>query len=130
MASIDFQGADELLQEIERLGEDLSQKGPAMAMAGGKAARAEMEKRAPVRTGGLKGHIAVKGPYHTTAAGYYVDVGLDGTKKNGRKRERYATVGYVLEYGRSNMAARPWMRPAIEEGADAINDAMAEALMG
>ena len=127
MASFNFQGADELLKEFERMGADLSERGPAMAMAGGRAAVAEMEKRVPVRTGGLKGHIAIKGPFHTTMDGYYVDVFPDGTKKNGRKRERYAAIGYILEYGRSNMAARPWMRPAVEEGADASNEAMANA---
>lgn len=128
MASFNFQGLDEAINALGEMAADIDAKGPAAAMAGGRAAVAEMEKRVPVRTGGLKGHIAIKGPFHTVADGYYVDVYPTGTKKNGKKRERYETVGYVLEYGRSNMEARPWMRPAVEEGADAISDAMAAAL--
>ena len=128
MASFNFTGLDDIIREFEGEAARISEKGPAAGMAGGKAAVAEMEKRVPVRTGGLKGHIAIKGPFHTVADGYYVDVFPDGTKKNGRKRERYATVGYVLENGRSNMEARPWMRPAMEEGAETIADAMLAAL--
>ena len=128
MASFNFTGLDDIIREFEGEAARISEKGPAAAMAGGKAAVAEMEKRVPVRTGGLKGHIAIKGPFHTVADGYYVDVFPDGTKKNGRKRERYATVGYVLENGRSNMEARPWMRPAMEEGAETNADAMLAAL--
>lgn len=129
MASFNCTGLDEAIRELKRMGDDVSKKGPAAAVAGGKAAIAEMEKRVPVRTGGLKGHIGMKGPFHTTADGYYVDVMPTGKKKNGKKTERYETVGYVLEYGRSNMEARPWMRPAIEEGEDAIASAMADVLL-
>ena len=129
MASFNYTGVDEAIRELKRMGADISKKAPAAAVAGGKAAIAEMQKRAPVRTGGLKGHIGMKGPFHTTADGYYVDVFPTGKKKNGKKTERYETVGYVLEYGRSNMEARPWMRPAMEEGEDAIASAMADVLM-
>ena len=129
MASFNYTGVDEAIRELKRMGADISKKASAAAVAGGKAAIAEMQKRAPVRTGGLKGHISMKGPFHTTADGYYVDVFPTGKKKNGKKTERYETVGYVLEYGRSNMEARPWMRPAMEEGEDAIAGAMADVLM-
>ena len=128
MASFNFTGLDDIISTLGSMASDIDEKGPTAAMAGGRAAVAEMEKRVPVRTGGLKGHISIKGPFHTVADGYYVDVYPTGTMKNGKKRERYETVGYVLEYGRSNMAARPWMRPAMEEGADAISEAMAAAL--
>lgn len=129
MASFNYTGVDEAIRELKRMGADISKKASAAAVAGGKAAVAEMEKRVPVRTGGLQGHITVSQPNHTTADGYYVDVGPTGTKKNGRKRERYETVGYVLEYGRSNMEARPWLRPAMEEGEEAIASAMADVLL-
>ena len=128
MASFNVSGIDDILREFEQDAGRIAANGPAAAMAGGRAAVAEMEKRVPARTGGLKGHISIDGPHHTVADGHYVDVYPKGTKKNGRKTERYETVGYVLEYGRSNMAARPWMRPSVEEGSQAIVDAMAEAL--
>lgn len=128
MGSFSFSGIDDALDELRKMGEDVDRLGPAAALAGAQAAVAEMEKTVPVRTGGLKGHIAIDGPHHTLADGHFCDVYPTGTKKNGRKRERYETVGFVLEYGRSNMPANPWMRTAVEQNADAIADAMAEAL--
>lgn len=128
MATFNTMGVDELLRELEEHGRDVSEKLPEAALAGARAAVAEMQKRVPVRTGGLKAHIKIGEVHRTVAEGTYVEVYPSGTKKSGRKRERYETVGYVLEYGRSNMPARPWMRPAVEEGADAIAEAMADVL--
>lgn len=128
MAQFEFSGIDELIRGFEEHGRDMSERLPEAALAGAKAAVSEMEKRVPVRTGGLKGHIKTGDVQRSVADGCYAEVFPSGTKKNGRKRERYETVGYVLEYGRSNMPARPWMRPAVEEGADAIGEAMAEVL--
>jgi len=35
----------------------------------------------------------------------------------------------VLEYGRSNMPAQPWMDPAIESAGESILDALENELM-
>lgn len=43
-----------------------------------------------------------------------------------KKGVRNAEKGFVLEYGRSNMPARPWMSTANERSASKVMDAMAK----
>ena len=126
MASFNVQGIDEMLEALQLEAERVERNGPAAAMAGGKAAIDAMEKNVPVRTGGLKGHIKQKGPFYDSVDGHHCDVYPTGKDKHG---ERYETIGFVQEYGRSNMPAQPWMRPAVENNTEAIGNAMAEVLM-
>ena len=125
MATFNVTGIDEAIQQLNLQAETIQRLGPAAAMAGGAAAAEALAATAPVRSGQLAGSMKVAGPYHTVADGYYCDVYPNGTRVDG---ERNATVGYVLEYGRSNMPARPWMRPALDSSAEAITAAMAEVL--
>lgn len=126
MASFNVQGIDELIQAMQMEEERMERNGPAAALAGAKATIKAMEQTVPVRTGGLKGHIKAKGPFHDIVYGHYCDVFPTGKRKDG---QRYEAVGFVQEYGRSNMPAQPWMRPAVEQNGDAIGQAMADALM-
>lgn len=41
-----------------------------------------------------------------------------------RRGERNATVGFVQQYGRSNMPARPWCTAAVEKAAPEVQEAM------
>jgi len=43
------------------------------------------------------------------------------------KKVRNANAGFMLEYGTSNMPARPWVSTAENTAADAVNEAMAQA---
>lgn len=126
MASFNIQGIDEMLEAMQLEADRVQRNGPAAAQAGAKVAIQAMEGTVPVRTGGLKGHIKSKGPYYDTVDGHYCDVFPTGKDKRG---ERYETIGFVQEYGRSDMPAQPWMRPAVEANADAIGKAMADVLM-
>ena len=64
--------------------------------------------------------------------GIHTDVFPQGYQPHGypRKGKRgnvsNAQVGFVLEYGRSNMPARPWNSRANAKAADNVNDAMAK----
>lgn len=127
MATFDVVGIDEAIKQLDLKADEMQKLAPQAVMAGGQVAAEAMRATVPVRTGQLSGGITIKGPYHNLADGHYVDVFPDGIRKDG---ERNATVGYVLEYGRSNMPPQPWMRPATESSADAINDAMASVLTG
>lgn len=129
MANFSIQGVDELIEAMSLEARRVERNGSAAVEAGAQVALEAMKQTVPVRTGGLKDHIKIDGPHHSAIDGYHCDVYPTGTKKNGKKRERYETVGYVLEYGRSNMAARPWMRPAVENNSDAIGAAIADTLM-
>lgn len=126
MASFNVTGVDELIQGMSLEAERIDRNGPAAAMAGAKVAIRAMEDTVPVRTGGLKGHIKAKGPFYDSVDGHHADVFPTGKDPNG---ERYETIGAVQEYGRSNMPAQPWMRPAVENNGDAIGAAVADTLM-
>ena len=126
MAHFEIFGMDQLINQMQMEAERIERNGPAAAVAGAEVAIRAMEQTVPVRTGGLKGHIRMKGPHHNLADGHYCDVFPQGKNKHG---ERYATIGFVLEHGRSNMLPRPWMRPAVEKNIDAIGEAVCDVLM-
>ncbi|MBR6571550.1 MAG: hypothetical protein IKK75_13965 [Clostridia bacterium] len=126
MARFDVGGIDELIQDMNLEEERIDHNGPAAAMAGAKVAIVAMEATVPVRTGGLKGHIQARGPFYDSVDGHHADVFPTGKDPHG---ERYETIGAVQEYGRSDMPAQPWMRPAVETHGDAIGAAVAETLM-
>ena len=50
-----------------------------------------------------------------------VEVYPDGKDRHG---VRNATKGFVLQYGRKNMPARPWFTAANTKAADAVNAEM------
>lgn len=51
----------------------------------------------------------------------YVEVYPQGTNRRG---ERNATVGFVHQYGRSNMPARPWFTSANAKAAEDVQEEM------
>ncbi len=128
MATFNVVGIDEAIKALDMAAEEMTRRAPAAAKAGGEVAAKAMADTAPVgSTGQLSGSIVVKGPYTSALDGSYCDVFPDGVRKDG---ERNAEVGFVNEYGRSNMPARPWMRPAIERYADEIASAVTNVLTG
>lgn len=56
-----------------------------------------------------------------TDDGQTVEVYPHGTNRRGQAN---ATVGFVLQYGRSNMPARPWFTSANEKAAEEVQAAM------
>lgn len=120
-------GIDDAIRQMDLAAETIKARAPAAVLAGGRIAQAAMQAEAPVRTGQLRDSITVSDVHHTVADGYYVDVEPTGKRKGGATN---AQVGHVLEYGRSNMPARPWMRPAIEKCGDAVTQAMMQVLAG
>ena len=54
----------------------------------------------------------------------YVEVYPQGTNRRG---ERNATVGFVHQYGRSNMPARPWFTRSNQKATPEVRDAMRKA---
>ena len=86
-------------------------------------------KTVPRRYGYLQGSIKPS-PVRKGAGGSLdVDVYPQGMKKQSGKSQRFETIGFVLEYGRSNMPAQPWMDPAIESAGESILDALENELM-
>lgn len=125
MATFRIDGIDDLIHQLQLEEERAKRLAPRAVMAGGRVAADAMSASAPFRTGQLSGSIRVDGPRHTVEDGYYCEVYPDGRRRDGESNSR---VGFVLEYGRSNMEARPWMRPALERAEKDIQQAMVDIL--
>lgn len=138
MAELRLEGFDEMLQDLERHVDGMDESCALAVMAGAEEALKAMQVTVPVRTGGLKKHLKTKGPFHNYIDGHYAFVYPTGhkrtyTPKKGKRQGKdvevtYNQIGFVLEYGRSNMPARPWMRPAVENNRETIGEAMATTL--
>ena len=126
MAAWEVDGLDQLIEMMKLEETRVERNGPAAVLAGAEVLRQELEAAAPVRTGGLAGSIRVGKVAKDTINGIHCDVYPDGKDPHG---ERYATIGSVLEYGRSNMPARPWLRPTAEGVGAAVQAAVAAELM-
>lgn len=126
MAAFEVDGIDALIQQMQLEEARIERNGPAAVLAGAEVLRQQLEASAPVRTGGLAGSIRVGKLVKDSINGIHCDVYPDGKDPHG---ERYATIGSVLEYGRSNMPARPWLRPTAETAGAAVSAAMAAEIM-
>lgn len=100
--------------------------------AGGKVLAKRLSAAAPVHTGNRKDVVpgalrdslkAGKVEYNA-ADGFHSDVGPVGKDKRG---EPYAKIGNILEYGRSNMPAKPWFNPAVSRAETDVVQAMQQA---
>lgn len=126
MAAWEVTGLDQLIEQMKLEETRIERNGPAAVAAGAEVLRQQLEAAAPVRTGGLAGSIRVGQVQKNSIDGIHADVYPDGKDPHG---ERYATIGSVLEYGRSNMPARPWLRPTAESAGAAVQAAVAAELM-
>lgn len=99
--------------------------------AGGKVLKERLQEAAPVyagsRTdvtpGALRDGIKAGTVQYDAADGYHCEVGPTGSDHG----EPLAKIGNILEYGRSNMAARPWFHATVDAAANDVTDAMQKA---
>ncbi len=127
MATFNVVGVEEAIRQMNLEAERMHRLAPQAAKAGAEVAVEAMRRTVPVgETHKLHDSLICKGPHTNVADGVYYDIHPDGIRDDG---ERNATVGYVLEFGRSNMDARPWMRTAVDASEGAITDAMAGVLL-
>lgn len=128
MATFAHKGLMEAIDELKLEGDRIERNGDAALSAAADVAVSALQKTVPVRHGDLKASIGYAN-IKKDGDGKYVDVLPQGMKKQTGKSQRFATIGFVLEYGRSNMPAQPWMEPAMEREAGAIYDALESELM-
>jgi HK97 gp10 family phage protein len=107
-ARLTTQGFDDFLEQIVASGKDVDQAADQALAAGGRVLLEGMQRRVPRDTGNLMDTLKIRGPlrdgnYH------FVEVGLVGADA---ETARYGTA---QEYGTSNMAAQPYIRPAMNE---------------
>ncbi|MDD3212207.1 MAG: HK97 gp10 family phage protein [Eubacteriales bacterium] len=125
MARMFSSGIDDVIAALDIEQEAIDRNGDAALNAGADVAVAYMQAEAPVRTGGLRAHIA-KDIIKVDARGdKYINIYPTGFDPHG---ERYETIGSVLEYGRSDMQPNPWMSRAVKKANSAVLDAMVTEL--
>jgi HK97 gp10 family phage protein len=107
---VELLGDRELVEKLKRLGDEVA--GPILAEAAEKGAeivRAAASGKARRRTGTLAQNI---GTEVTSSAGNLAEVSVGPLKK--------AFYGMFLERGTIKMAARPFLRPALDENEEAV----------
>ena len=131
MAKIETTGLDELIEQLKAIGANVDEACISAAEAGATVALEALKRSAPVRTGALRDHIKIAKKGYDAIDGYYCDVYPVGVRPGGgtTAARRYASIGFVLEYGRSNMPARPWMGPTMDREDKRIHEAMERELM-
>lgn len=131
MGSFTTEGITMELERFRKLSDGTQEACEAAVNAGGKVLVQRLKEAAPVHTGGRKGvkpgalrdSIKAGKVAYNAADGFYSDVGPTG-KDHG---EPLAKIGNILEYGRSNMDARPWFEPTKERSAEEVRTAMQKA---
>ena len=127
MAQLKFKGVDMALSKMDELSRMIPERGAQAVRAGAEVLAAEMARRHPVRTGNTKAHMRIKNPV-AVQDGYKAEITWDGKNAQGT---RYAAIAFITEYGRSNQAAQPFIRPAQEAVGAEVQEAMkAELLRG
>lgn len=126
MAQFNVVGLDDLQEQMLKRAEIAEEAVPEMLKAGGaimqEAQRKEIRTmfRSRRSTGDLAASIIVSKVIEKDDA-KMVEVYPDGKDRHG---VRNATKGFVLQYGRKNMPARPWFTAANTKAADAVNEEM------
>ena len=126
MAKFNVVGLDDIQERMLRREKATEEAVPEMLKAGG-AVMQEAQKhellstfRSDRSTGDLAASIVVS-KVKEKDGGKMVEVYPDGVDRHG---VRNATKGFVLQYGRKNMPARPWFTAANTKAADAVTDEM------
>ena len=128
MAKFNVTGLDDVEKAFLRRDAAAVEAVPKMLNAGadvlvkGQQTQAEAMFRGDRSTGDLAQSIA-KGKVKGDDAEKKIEVWPQGEDRHGVSN---ATKGFVQQYGRSNMAARPWMTTANEKYADEVHKAMRE----
>ncbi|EQB20066.1 hypothetical protein UNSWDHB_2652 [Dehalobacter sp. UNSWDHB] len=126
MAKIEFSGIDDIQDQLRKRSEATTRAVPAMLKAGAAVVTAAQQEQARVMfkgdrsTGDLAASIKA-GSIKGDEIEKYIEVYPHGKDRHGVSN---ATKGFVQQYGRSNMLARPWMTAANEKCADEVNAAM------
>lgn len=132
-------GLDEVAERFFRMEENATKAVPLMLEAGAevlvKAQQAEAEAMGIKETAGFIKSIKAT-PVKGDETERYVEVYPQGKAKHGNDRKgdksnvRYATVGFIAQYGTSKIPARPYMTSANEKAHAEANNAMYEVWKG
>lgn len=126
MAKFNVVGLDDIQARLLRRENQAAEAVPEMLKAGGEVLK-EVQKKEILSTfkgnrstGDMAKSIVVS-KVKETSDGQVVEVYPSGTDRHG---VRNATKAFVLQYGRSNMPATPWLTAANTKAADDVNAEM------
>lgn len=108
------------MARFERLGKNIGPAAQKAVKAGGKLLAERLSEAAPRDTGALAASIKAGSVSYNAADGYHCQVAPTGENHG----ESLAKIGNILEYGRSNMAPRPWFNPTVQSASGEVIAAM------
>lgn len=120
MAKFTVSGLDDVQEAMLRREQSTVEAVPAMLKAGGEVIRRAFQEETIKLNSTGRGTGALAASMKVSAVKErngekFVEIAPTGTDKHG---VRNAEKGFVLNYGRSNMPARPWFTSANEKAAD------------
>lgn len=117
MARLEFEGLHELHLSFEKIAAIPVDVKARMATEAGKvvaeAHRQKLEQYGAIETGQLAASIKPGRP--KTEGEISIEVRPSGSRTRGKKSTSNEAIGYIIEYGKRGMPARPWMREANAE---------------
>lgn len=132
-------GLEEVAEQFFRMEEAATKAVPLMLEAGAevlvKAQQAEAEAMGIKETAGFINSIKAT-PVMGDDTERHIEVYPQGKAKHGNDRKgdksnvRYATIGFMAQYGTSSTPARPYMTSANEKAHEEVNNTMYEVWKG
>ena len=123
MATFTFSGVGEIAVKFERLAQGTEAACQAAVKAGAEVLRDALSAAAPVDTGALAASIRAGSVKYDAGDGWNSEVKPVGENHG----QNLAMIGNILEYGRSNMAPRPWFATTIQGAKGEVEGAMRSA---
>ena len=123
MASFSCTGVGEIAVQFEKLAQGTEKACQQAVKAGAEILKEQLSAAAPVDTGALAASIKAGSVQYNAGDGWYSEVKPVGENHG----ENLAKIGNILEYGRSNMAPRPWFAPTIQSAKGEVESAMQAA---
>lgn len=114
---IDLKGLEAWLEDLAAAGNDINAAAARAIEAGQEVALKGMQRRAPKDTHNLEEHLVIT-KVRIDGNFVYGEVGLIGADAD------TARYGNAQEYGTSNMAAQPYIRPTMQGDKGKIRKAM------
>jgi len=120
--TFNIEGAKEMERVLDLLGPQIARSlGQAAARAGAKIIVEEAKRLVPVQTGDLKESIVIKALPNRARGEDQAGVLIGFEKPTSR-------IAHLVEFGTSNSAAQPFMRPAMDGKAPDALDAMGKSM--
>lgn len=125
MARFDTSGIDDLIKEIDRLGDAGKEVGDEMLLAGAEEVKLSWQISAGMHghkdTGDMVGSIGFPLKPKDVGGIRYIDIYPQGKD---RKGVRNAEKAFILHYGSSSIPSSHWVDDADEEAGPRVQDAM------